>query len=108
MIPLVAQTREVPAEFMAVVPEVVMELVIGLAIGFALRLVFAAIELGAQVISLQMGLGFAELIDPGWCIRTYAQPVLRDVEHLNVSCAQRASHAHRTACAELYLAADWR
>ena len=25
---------------------------------------FAAIELGAQVISLQMGLGFAELIDP--------------------------------------------
>lgn len=64
VIPLVAQTREVPAEFMAVVPEVVMELVIGLAIGFALRLVFAAIELGAQVISLQMGLGFAELIDP--------------------------------------------
>ena len=43
-----------------------------------------------------------------WCIRTYAQPVLRDAEHLNVSCAQRASHAHRTACAELYLAADWR
>ena len=76
VIPLVAQTREVPAEFMAVVPEVVMELVIGLA-GFALRLVFAAIELGAQVISLQMGLDSRNLSTSRWCIRTYAQPVLR-------------------------------
>lgn len=40
------------------------QLLIGICIGFALRLVFAAVELGAQVIALQMGLGFAELVDP--------------------------------------------
>ena len=42
----------------------VQEIAIGLSMGFVLRLVFGALELGAQVISLQMGLGFAELISP--------------------------------------------
>lgn len=40
------------------------QVLIGLAMGFVLRMVFAALELGAQVIALQMGLGFAELLDP--------------------------------------------
>lgn len=40
------------------------QVLIGLALGFALRLVFSALEMGAQAIALQMGLGFAELMDP--------------------------------------------
>lgn len=37
---------------------------VGLAIGFAIRLVFAAVELGGEVIGLQMGLNFASFFDP--------------------------------------------
>ena len=39
------------------------EVLIGLAIGFAVQLVFDAIALGGQVISMTMGLGFAVFID---------------------------------------------
>ena len=39
------------------------EIAIGLAIGFAMRLVFVAIELAAELIGLQMGLGFAQFYD---------------------------------------------
>jgi flagellar biosynthesis protein FliR len=51
------------------------QVLIGMAMGFVLRMVFAALELGAQVIALQMGLGFAELIDPqgGAQVPTLAQ-----------------------------------
>ena len=41
------------------------ELAIGLAIGFLMRLVFTAVELAADLIGLQMGLGFAQFYDPG-------------------------------------------
>ncbi len=40
------------------------QFLVGVAMGFLLRMVFAALELGGQVIALQMGLGFAALIDP--------------------------------------------
>ncbi|HET7158401.1 MAG TPA: flagellar biosynthetic protein FliR, partial [Burkholderiales bacterium] len=36
------------------------ELAIGLAIGFSMRLVFIAVEMAAELIGLQMGLGFAQ------------------------------------------------
>jgi flagellar biosynthetic protein FliR len=39
------------------------ELAIGLALGFLMRLVFAAVELAADLIGLQMGLGFAQFYD---------------------------------------------
>ncbi len=39
------------------------ELSIGLAIGFAMRLVFIAVEMAAELIGLQMGLGFAQFYD---------------------------------------------
>ena len=39
------------------------ELAIGLAIGFLMRLVFAAVEMAADLIGLQMGLGFAQFYD---------------------------------------------
>ncbi len=39
------------------------ELLVGVAIGFVVQLVFDAIALGGQVISMSMGLGFAVLVD---------------------------------------------
>lgn len=40
------------------------QVLIGAALGFALRLVFAVLELGGQLIAQMMGLGFAVLVDP--------------------------------------------
>lgn len=40
------------------------QVLIGVAMGFLLRLVFGALEVGGQLIAMQMGLGFATLIDP--------------------------------------------
>ena len=40
------------------------QIVIGAAMGFSIRLAFAAIEYAGDLIGLQMGLGFATLIDP--------------------------------------------
>jgi len=40
------------------------ELILGLLVGFCFRLVFAAFQLAGQLISIQMGLGFAVLVDP--------------------------------------------
>jgi flagellar biosynthetic protein FliR len=40
------------------------QVLIGVAMGFALRLVFSAIEMGAQMLGQAMGLGFAALVDP--------------------------------------------
>jgi flagellar biosynthetic protein FliR len=45
--------------------QVAQELVIGLAIGFATRLLFETFVVGAQMIAMQTGLGFASLVDPG-------------------------------------------
>ena len=40
------------------------QILIGVVMGFALRMVFAAFVHGSQIIALQMGLGFASMIDP--------------------------------------------
>lgn len=40
------------------------QVLIGLSMGFILRLVFGALDLGGQVIAMQMGLSFASLADP--------------------------------------------
>lgn len=43
---------------------IVHQTLIGLSMGFILRLVFGALELGGQVIAMQIGLSFASLADP--------------------------------------------
>lgn len=43
---------------------VVQQVLIGVSLGFAVRLVFAAVELGGEIIGLQMGLNFAGFFDP--------------------------------------------
>ena len=40
------------------------QVLIGLSMGFTLRLVLAALAIGGQLIATQMGLGFANLVDP--------------------------------------------
>ena len=40
------------------------QVAVGMAIGFAVRFVFAAVELGGEIIGLQMGLNFASFFDP--------------------------------------------
>ena len=40
------------------------QLLIGFAMGFAMRLVFSAVDLAGNLISLQMGIGFASSYDP--------------------------------------------
>ncbi|MGM0592961.1 MAG: flagellar biosynthetic protein FliR [Pseudomonadota bacterium] len=40
------------------------QLLTGLALGFALLLVFGAVVTGGQIIAMQMGLGFATMVDP--------------------------------------------
>ncbi len=42
----------------------VQEMIIGLAMGFSIRIIFAAIEMAGEVVSLTMGLGFASFFDP--------------------------------------------
>ena len=43
---------------------VVQQVLVGLTLGFAVRVVFAAVELGGELIGLQMGLNFAGFFDP--------------------------------------------
>ncbi len=40
------------------------QLLVGLTLGFAVRVVFSAVELGGELIGLQMGLNFAGFFDP--------------------------------------------
>jgi len=62
--PLVPQTSFVPSSFLHLAVSVGGELLIGITIGFALSLLFVGVQLGAEMISYQMGLGMARLIDP--------------------------------------------
>jgi flagellar biosynthesis protein FliR len=43
---------------------VLQQVLIGVSLGFAVRVVFAAVELGGELIGLQMGLNFAGFFDP--------------------------------------------
>lgn len=58
--PMPATALDSPAAFVLVAQQ----LLVGLTLGFAVRLVFAAVELGGELIGLQMGLNFAGFFDP--------------------------------------------
>jgi flagellar biosynthetic protein FliR len=55
---------EPPAEPIGFVLVAVRELVLGLGLGFAVRLVFAAAELGGQIIATQIGLTLGSIVHP--------------------------------------------
>ncbi len=54
----------VPLDSPAAWALVVQQLLVGLSLGFAVRVIFAAVELGGELIGLQMGLNFAGFFDP--------------------------------------------
>jgi len=62
--PLVPEVPQVNPLSMDAILIVVQQVLIGVAMGFVLHLVFAVFLIGAHVISMQMGLGFATMIDP--------------------------------------------
>lgn len=54
----------VPAVTAGLVVTVAQELLLGMLLGLIVRLVFAAVEFGGQVVGLQMGLGIVSILDP--------------------------------------------
>ncbi|MCW8826468.1 MAG: flagellar biosynthetic protein FliR [Gammaproteobacteria bacterium] len=43
---------------------IIYQILIGVVIGFVFQLIFAAVITGGQIIAMQMGLGFASMVDP--------------------------------------------
>lgn len=58
------QMTAVPPSLLGITVSLATELMIGLSIGLAASLFFAGIELGAEMISQQMGLGLARVFNP--------------------------------------------
>ena len=54
----------VPLDSALAVMVLVQQLLVGFTLGFAVRVVFAAVEMGGELIGLQMGLNFAGFFDP--------------------------------------------
>ena len=54
----------VPLDSPAALMLVAQQVLVGVSLGFAVRVVFAAVELGGELIGLQMGLNFAGFFDP--------------------------------------------
>lgn len=65
---IVAPTLDIPApvalDSAQGIALLLQQILTGLAIGFSITLVFAAIQLGGDLIGLQMGLSFASFVDP--------------------------------------------
>lgn len=64
LFPLVGPVASPPSSLAGLIVAAGMELLIGISMGFILMILFSGIELGANLISQQMGLTMAQLIDP--------------------------------------------
>lgn len=64
VVPLLPQVPQVSPFSWPAVAIILQQVLIGVAMGFALMLVFGAIVTGGQIIAMQMGLGFASMVDP--------------------------------------------
>lgn len=62
--PLVPSPKGVDPFSLAAVTIIAQQIIIGVAMGFALQLVFNAVTTGGQIVAMQMGLGFASMVDP--------------------------------------------
>jgi len=62
--PTIAQVPVIDPFGLQAVLVAVQQLLVGLAMGLALQMAFAALVFGGQLISLSMGLGFAQMVDP--------------------------------------------
>ena len=68
--PLVPQSAVVPSSWAGLAFGVASEMLIGITMGFALSMLFDGIQVGAILVSQQMGLSLAQLIDPNSLIST--------------------------------------
>lgn len=59
-----ANTYQVPTDLIMLTLMVFKELFVGILIGFSARLIFDAIHMGGQLLSIQMGLSMAQTMDP--------------------------------------------
>lgn len=64
VMPLLESVPQVTPFSWSAIAIILQQLLIGAAMGFALMLVFSAIVTGGQLIAMQMGLGFASMVDP--------------------------------------------
>ena len=64
VVPLLPQVPQVSPFSWPAIAIILQQLLIGVSMGFALMLVFGAIVTGGQIIAMQMGLGFASMVDP--------------------------------------------
>ncbi len=62
--PLVKPVAAVPNSYAGLAVAIGGEMLIGITMGFALSLLFLGIQLGAEMVSYQMGLSLARLVDP--------------------------------------------
>ncbi|MES2770539.1 MAG: flagellar biosynthetic protein FliR [Pseudomonadota bacterium] len=74
------------------------QMLIGFAMGFAMRLVFSAIDMAGNLISAQMGLGFATFYDPMSSAQT---PVISEVLGMLALMLLMASNGHLMILATL-------
>ncbi|MEM0951245.1 MAG: flagellar biosynthetic protein FliR [Cyanobacteria bacterium P01_H01_bin.74] len=64
LFPLYGQSIKIPTDLFAFGALVFQEVAIGLLLGYVVNLVFSAIQMAAEYISLQMGLSIASIMDP--------------------------------------------
>jgi flagellar biosynthetic protein FliR len=62
--PLIPQGPQVEIFGFAWLMIILYQILIGIVIGFSFQMIFAAVVTGGQVIAMQMGLGFASMVDP--------------------------------------------
>ena len=62
--PSLPQFAVVPLDSPEALAAVAQQVLVGVTLGFAVRVVFAAVEMGGELIGLQMGLNFAGFFDP--------------------------------------------
>ncbi len=60
----VAGTNELPADLLPLAAAVIKEAIVGILIGFVVLLLFTAIQVAAEIVDMQMGFGFANILDP--------------------------------------------
>ncbi len=64
LLPVVPTPADPPATLTALVGAAVVETLLGTALGLVAQFVFAGVQLGGQLAGIQMGFGFATLLDP--------------------------------------------
>jgi len=62
--PLVVPAAAAPTSLAGMIVAIALEMIIGTTMGFALTLLFIGVQIGAEMVSYQMGLGMATLVDP--------------------------------------------